>query len=907
MFQNIIRTGYIDRSMERPAEHKRRFKAETSETLRDRTRFISGFAIPFYGVFYFADLRYEPDASVFFLSVRAAAIGVFLISFASTYWDLGHRARVFFSAATPYASILSVSVIISQIGGFESAYYFGNLVALFAVGAAYPWSPLMTFGFGALSTATYFITVAVLVPRSSELAAAIEPVSFTMTTALFTTVSAYSSEHQRKRDLENRMRLERSEREAASAKKSEEIHRRSIQEAKNTQERMFTSLAHELRTPLTLTLSAIDSMDEPEPSQSMDHQIALIRSSALRQLHTVNQLLEISRADAGNLIRNQPLNVDMHTLINDLVSEFQTYATRLTLTVSLDGPRSISIDPVHLDRCLSNLISNATKFTPAGGDVHVTYSYARGKAQFIVEDNGPGIPPEDRDRVFERFVQADTSERLGGGSGLGLALVRQLTTLMGGTVWLESTVGEGARFTIELPADTCAVTEVHEPSERSFRYSKEAALEAGRPPARLPEILRITPSTLKVAPRVLLAEDNDELRQRFAEVLGRDLDVTAVADGALALELLSKSGFELLCTDVSMPRVDGIELVRRVRSSSAFSDLPIVVLSAHGELDDRVSAHSLGVDSYLVKPTPEVELTAKVHGLLRARLRLVEHFWVIEPLGDGGQGDVYVARDCRTGRLVALKVSNTQRLTEDVRSMQGEFEALRKIQHPGVVRVLECGEQNGHFYLATELVHGVPFSELLVDVGTLSIADTAYVGRAIAEALVAVHNAGLVHNDIKEANVIITGNDECYPLKLIDFGSSVDSAGLRSSGGGTLAYLAPERLEHGMVSTAADIYALGVVLYRTWVGRLPFETPDRVQLSEDILAGRFDREPLNALPDPLLQCLTSTLALEPEKRPSALEVADCLAQFASPGFISIPDHRADLERFEHLKRIAQLD
>ena len=110
-----------------------------------------------------------------------------------------------------------------------------------------------------------------------------------------------------------------------------------------------------------------------------------------------------------------------------------------------------------------------------------------------------------------------------------------------------------------------------------------------------------------------------------------------------------------------------------------------------------------------------------------------------------------------------------------------------------------------------------------------------------------------------------------------------------------------------MVSTAADIYALGVVLYRTWVGRLPFEAADRVQLSEDILAGRFDREPLNALPDPLLQCLTSMLALDLEKRPSALEVADCLAQFASPGFISIPDHRADLERFEQLKRIAQLD
>ncbi|MGC5290277.1 SpoIIE family protein phosphatase [Micromonospora sp. DT231] len=383
----------------------------------------------------------------------------------------------------------------------------------------------------------------------------------------------------------------------------------------------FANVSHEFRTPLTLVLGPLEDMlaDPARPAAETDR-LTMMHRNALRLLKLVNTVLDFSRLESGRLAaRYQPTDLASYTA--RLASTFRSATERAGLRLVVDCPplpAPVVVDRDMWEKIVLNLVSNAVKFT-FDGEIRVRIRAVDDVACLEVTDTGIGILPDELPHVFERFhrvpgVRARTHE----GTGIGLALVRELVEMHGGTVGLTSQVDEGSTFTVtvpfgdaHLPADRVVAFDPLPPGEpeQARLYVAETALWTGVAPA---PGFDGRPTDGAPAGRILVVDDNVDLREHVTRLLSPTWEVVTANDGVVALPLAREGGFDLVLSDVMMPRLDGFGLVSALRADPRTRHVPIVLLSARAGSAEAVAGLSAGADDYLTKPFSSQELIARV-------------------------------------------------------------------------------------------------------------------------------------------------------------------------------------------------------------------------------------------------------------------------------------------------------
>jgi len=425
----------------------------------------------------------------------------------------------------------------------------------------------------------------------------------------------------------------------AQAQLDERHRAETLAELDRAKNLFFSNVSHEFRTPLTLMLGPLEELLD-DPSRPLPPEagrtLALIHRNGLRLRKLVNTLLDFARLEAGRAqARYQP--VELGALTAELASAFRSAVEQADLVLDvecapLDQP--VFVDPEMWEKIVLNLLSNAFKFTFAGG-IGVRLQRRGDLAELIVSDTGPGIAAEQLPLLFDRFHRvAGTPARSQEGTGIGLALVRELVQMHGGSIRVESTPGEGSRFIValplgraHLPADAI-VADAVPPTDASASRANRASfvddgLRGGVGGIDEPVAMPAAASAREVLPQVLIADDNADMRSYLQGLLSPRWAVRVARDGMEAWEMLQREPRpQLLLTDVMMPRMDGEQLLRRIRADEATRMLPVLMLSARAGDEARIEGLNLGADDYLVKPFSARELIARVDVLLmRARMR----------------------------------------------------------------------------------------------------------------------------------------------------------------------------------------------------------------------------------------------------------------------------------------------
>ncbi|HMJ13098.1 MAG TPA: ATP-binding protein [Polyangiaceae bacterium] len=405
----------------------------------------------------------------------------------------------------------------------------------------------------------------------------------------------------------------------------------------------FSNVSHEFRTPLTLMLGPLEESltDRLEPlGQRQQQRISLVQENALRLLKLVNALLDFSRLEAGRMQAcYAPLDTAAFTA--ELAGMFQSAASTGGVALEIECPplsEPLWVDRDMWEKIVPNLLSNAFKFT-FQGSIRVHLSEHDSHVTLEVADTGVGIPEAALPRIFERFHRvAETASRTHEGTGIGLSLVRELVELHAGRISVTSSVGVGTTFRIELPKGFAhlppeAVSQVPV-DPRLGRDVTAYAAEA----ARWARASSTTPSSNRTAAtatprgagraRILIADDNADLREYIARLLAPDYEVSTVPDGLAALEALHENLPDLVVSDVMMPRLDGFALVRELRANPKTASMPVILLSARAGEESSVEGLDTGADDYLVKPFSARELLARVR--THVELALARRAWILK-------------------------------------------------------------------------------------------------------------------------------------------------------------------------------------------------------------------------------------------------------------------------------------
>lgn len=422
-------------------------------------------------------------------------------------------------------------------------------------------------------------------------------------------------------------------------------HARLYQKTKQQAERLlaldrqktefFQNISHEFRTPLTLMMGPLEAAANSETGLPPEQAAIALRNSR-RLLRMVNQLLDLHRLDAGKMQpRFRPCRLE--DLLRQIIDAFHPYCERkgLSLNANLQECPSVYIDLEKFDKVLYNLFSNAMKFTASGGEIAVGAKHVGGYCLIQIADTGIGIPPDQIPYLFDRFRQGDSAtDRAYEGSGLGLAVAKELVEMHGGQITVDSVQEEGSTFTIWLPTG-CAhlppenVIEVPAESEIAGADVELADLETELQDSATPTDAP-SPSTdnipnLEMAAepenpeqkKILFVDDNADLRTYVASILkGEGYQVLLARNGAEGIQVTHNYHPDLIVADLMMPVVSGLDMISMLREEERFKGIPIVLLTAKVNEDTRIEGVEKGADAYLSKPFNDRELLAEVRNLL---------------------------------------------------------------------------------------------------------------------------------------------------------------------------------------------------------------------------------------------------------------------------------------------------
>lgn len=390
---------------------------------------------------------------------------------------------------------------------------------------------------------------------------------------------------------------------------------RQLDEAKTS---FFTNISHEFRTPLTLILTPLEKLltDELPPEARLQHQFRVMHRNANRLLRLINQLLDLSKIESGSLQPQLGLG-DLAHHLETIGHSFDELADsrQISLQIHIDPIlNSVWFDADFVEKITNNLLSNALRYTPDQEQVIVDAQCRDNRLHLTVTDSGPGIFADDLPRIFERFYRGKGSKL--SGTGVGLALTRELVDLLRGTIRVNSQPGAGSRFTVELPLQATAF-----PAEWltvSKSYPSPEAREQPRPPSE--------PSTINHEQRVLIAEDDPDLRAYLIESFADNFRVIEASDGRQALDLARKYMPDLIITDWIMPELEGPDLCRLLKTDEKTSHIPIILLTSKSSQESELAGLNVGADDYITKPFSAVLLQSRAQNLLESRRRLRQAF-----------------------------------------------------------------------------------------------------------------------------------------------------------------------------------------------------------------------------------------------------------------------------------------
>ena len=414
----------------------------------------------------------------------------------------------------------------------------------------------------------------------------------------------------------------------------ERVDKERMREIHEGKLRFFINLSHELRTPLTLILAPLHDVMHSISDKKILSRLKYVNSNANRLLYLVNQLMDYRRAELGIF----KLNVKKQELFKT-VSRVYLYYNSLAEDAGIDyvldaeqDGKELYYDASYMELILNNLLSNAFKYTDKGGNITLSAKEKTGILYLRVTDTGKGIPLEKQNLIFERFYQID-KEHIG--SGIGLSLVKKLVEMHHGTISLESSLGKGSSFIIEIPVRAedykfdelcdnmdCTDMVYATNSENMYLFDANKVIEKEDSDDVSEEGIDISEEN----PTVLVVEDNVEVCDYLVESLSGYFNVLKAENGEDALDIIEENTVNLVLTDVMMPVMDGIQLCKRIKRNIQTSHIPVIMLSAKSDVKDQFDGLNIGADDYISKPFYMDILLTKIKNILRTYMSAVEHY-----------------------------------------------------------------------------------------------------------------------------------------------------------------------------------------------------------------------------------------------------------------------------------------
>lgn len=388
-----------------------------------------------------------------------------------------------------------------------------------------------------------------------------------------------------------------------------------LKELDNTKTKFFNNVAHELRTPLTLMAGHMESMLNDRFGGLNENQrknVLVAKRNSNRLMDLVSEILDLGKLESGKMELKEKI-VGLYPFLDRIFFTFESlsyqFNIKLKFDYQLDKNLCLLLDESKMEKALNNLIHNAIKYTPRGGEVLLKAFKAEGFVQIQVKDNGKGIVETEQSRVFERYYQtSDANAPAQGGTGIGLALVKEFIELHSGQVSLQSQKGKGSVFTIQIP-----IKRKTKPIEMvDIQNEKE-------------EDFPLYPILEKKDKTILVVDDHKEMQQYLKDIIGRYAKVLIANDGVEALEILEKNSIDLITVDLMMPNMDGVGLLKQLKEKPEFAALPSIMLTARAAEEDKLNALQIGVSDYITKPFSQLELLARIANLLENKfIREVE-------------------------------------------------------------------------------------------------------------------------------------------------------------------------------------------------------------------------------------------------------------------------------------------
>jgi signal transduction histidine kinase len=518
-----------------------------------------------------------------------------------------------------------ISVMIGLADGIVSPYYIANVLVIMGACLLMPWTfkeclgaCSMTWGLYAAACLGSWLTHG---PpgQPNWIPVAVNNAFFMLIFPVIGLASSHVAEGFRFREFGLRFDLDRK-------KKELEVSNQKLADMDRAKSQFFANISHELRTPLTLILSPLDQLRSSLPahtSPKFQETLDIMHGNALQLLALINDLLDLVRLDERSLaLALRP--VDLKELLPGLVGSMQGAAERANLKIEThfaEAPALIvPADKNRIEKVFINLLFNAIKFTPAGGTIQVRGRQENGAVLIDIQDSGIGIAEEKLGLLFGRFWQEDgSSTRNRHGTGIGLALVKELVELHGGAVTVQSKKGIGSTFTVRLPLYQGSALPVAADKEEEEAWLAELYRKA----QHHQEDLRPVPSgRLEAEPRdrlkhtLLLVEDEPAMQRFLTLELKESYKVVVAADGQAGYEMAQEHQPKLIVTDMMLPKMDGITLCRKLKSSPTLLPTKIVLLTARADDRTKLAALEAGADDFLTKPFSTVELKTRLGNLL---------------------------------------------------------------------------------------------------------------------------------------------------------------------------------------------------------------------------------------------------------------------------------------------------
>ena len=440
---------------------------------------------------------------------------------------------------------------------------------------------------------------------------------------------------------------------------------RKLKELNQFKDDFFTKVTHEFRTPLTIVLGSAEilqskiSKSKQVGNEALQKHVGRIQSSGQNLLRLINQILDLTRSKEARWDLEY-VNGDIIHFHKEVVESFEGLAERKKIVLGFSSNTqelTMHFDPRQLQLILHNLLSNAIKFTPEGGEVAVEIQRnTADRLEISVEDTGIGIPFNEQPDIFKKYFQASNHDNPDG-TGIGLALVRDLVQKMGGSLSLESTPGQGSAFTVSMPVVQSTLPSVPLDTD---------AVE-----------VHVSPLTSDHEIELLVVEDNPDICAFLRECLEEEYNVTITHDGLSGLRLAQTTIPDIILTDIMMPGIDGLEVCNRLKSDPATNHIPIVILSAKSTMENRIEGIHTGADAYLAKPFNLRELKAVLNNLLLQRKRLRKHLMTLVASGHTANQSLDQPDDPNEALILRLRLHIMDNLTDQ--GLNGE--SLAKIEN----------------------------------------------------------------------------------------------------------------------------------------------------------------------------------------------------------------------------------